>query len=593
LPHSETDFTFCTGAPKGLVARPDPAGSGGEILTYDDGFSETPPTAGAGDDIFVGKHANSSGVIARIDNYRMLTDDGVKVSDEDTKAMVLLPGNGTNDESMQLWQMRPSSNLWEEIVYGGAVAVTANGGIDGDTATSVGSMPDSCTHPGGAPNRANDAGAGGITLAGAIAQPCWVFTNNVDPVFVFPNQSSGTAYEELTDQFTEFRAISCETFGDRVYFLNTFENDDRFPQRLRRTPRGTADPTTSGANAVGSGSIDMEEFSGQGLRCETLGDVLACYFEDGTAFVRQTGIATVPNEVQVLDERRGLLGTHSVTRVGDNKHFGIFTDGWWLLDSSARWTKVGIASLGGAEVTKWTDTFYSTLDYPSTHRIQMGYDPVKNWVRISQPIRGSSLEFAVWIYDLNSDRVWLDEYVANPTCWGNVNIPSAAAQTWAAEQAVVPPTTWAEREAAETTWGALTGATFGSEVVVHGTDTARVMEHSPETVLKDGQQPSWSYPAPALDHGDPYSLKTTNRIRMEYINVGNTRSVSLLATDGRGNESAATDTMNQGSVGDIEVATSWHRLTDEKLGFEAGSIGDVKIKSFELEYFDEGVERVR
>jgi hypothetical protein len=584
------DLTFCVEAPTGLVARPDPDG-GGEILTYDDGFSETPPTAGAGNDIFDNLDGNSSGVIARIDNFRMLTTAGTKVTDEDTKAMAVTPGDGSNDESMQLWQMRPSTNLWEEVTYGGLVVTTANGGLDGDTATSVGSMPDSCTHPGGAPNRANDAGAAGITLAGAIAQPCWVLTNNVDPVFVFPDQSSGTTYEELTDQFTEFRAISCEAFGDRVYFLNTFENSVRMPQRLRRTARGTADPTTSGANAVGSGSIDMEEFSGQGLRCETLGDVLACYFEDGTAFVRQTGIATVPNEVQVLDERRGLLGTHSVVPVGDNKHFGIFTDGWWLLDSSARWTKVGVASLGGAEVTKWTDTFYTTLDYPSTHRIQMGYDPVKNWVRISQPIRGSSLEFAVWIYDLNSDRVWIDSYTANPTCWGNVNIPASTVQTWTAEQTA--GTTWTERTAAGTTWGQLTGATFGSEVVVHGTDTARVMEHSPETILKDGQQPSFSYPSPHLDFGDPYSLKTTNRIRMEYINVSNQGNVSLTARGSRGGTSSSTDTMNKGTEGSVEVANGWHRLTDERLGFIASGSGDVKIKSFELEYFDEGTERIR
>jgi hypothetical protein len=531
----------------------------------------------------------------------MLTAGGVKSGTQDTKAIALTAGDDTNDGSFQVWQLDPASSTWEDIPYGGTL-VSGNpdqaGGINGD-ASAIASMPDSCTHPGGAPDRAA-AGAGpGITTAGDIDAPCFVFTNNIDPVYVYPDVDGGTTYEELTSELTSFRAVSCETFGDRVYFLNTYEDSIRLPQRLRRTARGTADPTTA---LVGSGSIDLEEFSGQGLRCETLGDVLACYFEDGTAFVRQTGIATVPNAVQVLDERRGLMGTHSVVPVGDNKHFGIFSDGWWLLDSSARWTKVGVASLGGTEVTKWTDTFYGTLDYLNRHRIQMGYDPVKNWVRISQPLQrpaGSTADpdFLVWIYDLNSDRVWVDDYKsltgANPTCWGFVNIPSTSAQTWTAEQTAT--TTWAQRQAEgppPTSWRELTGATFGLEVVVHGTDTGKVMEHTPDIITKDGQIPEFSYPSPALDFGSPRSLKTANRIHMEYINVSNDNNVSLVAKDGRGNTSSSTDGMNQGGSGDVETASGWYRLTDERIGLIANGTGAVKIRGFELEYLDEGLERV-
>jgi hypothetical protein len=421
-----------------------------------------------------------------------------------------------------------------------------------------------------------------------------VFTNNVDPVFVYPETTAGTtAYEELTDQFTEFRAISCEAFGDRVYFLNTFEDNARLPYRLRRTARGTADPTTSGANAVGSGSIDMENFAGQGLRCETLGDVLACYFEDGTAFIRQTGIATVPNAVQVLDERRGLLGTHAVVRVGDNKHFGIFTDGWWMLDSSGRWTKVGVASFGGTEVVKWIDTFYDTLEYPSRHRLQMGYQPTKNWVYISQPIKGTSLDFMVWVYDINSDRVWLDEYTANPTCWGNIRLPTSSATTWTSEQSA--GTTWADRQVLGTRWEELTAAQFGDEILVHGTDTARVMEHRYGLVTKDGAQSAWSYPTPALGFDDPHSLKSPNRIRMEYVNSDNPGNVTLQVRDGRGNTHAASDHMDRGEAGDIETATGWFRdsgICSERLGLTASGSRDVKIRSFDLEYTEEGTERV-
>jgi hypothetical protein len=238
---------------------------------------------------------------------------------------------------------------------------------------------------------------------------------------------------------------------------------------------------------------------------------------------------------------------------------------------------------------------YSTLNYPNRHRIQMGYDPVKNWVRISQPLRRPAAstdapEFLVWIYDLNSDRVWLDSYTANPTCWGNVNVVSAAATTWA-----TITTTWATETR---TWGELTGATFGLETVVHGTDTAQVMEHDPNLITKAGEEPTFSYPSAVIDLGNSRTLKTANRLRMEYINVLNDGNVSLSVSDGRGNTSSSQDGMDQSVVagdaeGDIETADGWHRLTNERLGFTASGSGPVLIRGFELEYFDEGSERYR
>ena len=73
--------------------------------------------------------------------------------------------------------------------------------------------------------------------------------------------------------------------------------------------------------------------------------------------VRETGLASAPNAVQILDTDRGLLGTHAVCSISNNLHFGIFDDGWWFLDSSGRWKEAGVTQFNGRPVEKWRRTF--------------------------------------------------------------------------------------------------------------------------------------------------------------------------------------------------------------------------------------------
>jgi hypothetical protein len=579
--------------PTGLVSRPDPNNIGGEVLTHDDGFQRLDGT-----NIIDYVDVGSTGVIVRIDNFESLSNTGVRAGEETTKVMALTAGDQTAN-SFEVWVLMPSTNAWTRVQHIDEPASTeGTAGINGDATEadpivvdSTASMPDSCTFPAGAPAR--DIGG-----AANISRPCWVFTNNYDPVYVFPARDANlTDYEELTDEFTEFRAVSCETFGDRVYFLNTFEDSARHPNRLRRTARGTADPT---ASLVGSGRIDLEEFSGQGLRCETLGDVLACYFQDGTAFIRETGVATAPNEVQVLDERRGLLGTHAVTSVGDNKHFGIFTDGWWLLDSSGRWTKVGVSEYGGAQVTKWIDAFYTTLDWDNAHRIQMGYDPVRNFIRISQPVRGTRdasgtpTFFRVWIYDVNADRVWIDTYGANPTCWANAVPIETTAETWATIDA-------SEEKWSDSGLGSWAGqeATFGLRAeVLHGTDSGLVMRHDPDLITRDTSYPSFSFPTPALDYGRIRTLKTIERVGVEIVNASNTGNLTVTPKTGISTGGGKTVSMaTSNPAGTSEVFDTWHgpaaNHTSERIGFTVSGTGPVLIRSLEMDYIDEGLERIK
>ncbi len=131
-------------------------------------------------------------------------------------------------------------------------------------------MPDSCMFPAGSPGRPS--------YTGAIVEPAWIWTNNVDPVYVFPAGTGLQTYQDLTAQaaLAPFLARSCATFNGRIYFLNTSENAVRRRQRLRRTAVFQADPSTT---LAGSGSQDLLQFRGDGLRVEPLGSVLAIYFD--------------------------------------------------------------------------------------------------------------------------------------------------------------------------------------------------------------------------------------------------------------------------------------------------------------------------
>ena len=291
-------------------------------------------------------------------------------------------------------------------------------------------MPDSCTAPFGAVARVdNETGdPGNDQQSGNIDEPCWIFTNDVDEVMVFPSSSAesiaGThAYEPLVDETSSpdldggdgigFKCKSVETWNGRVYFFNTEENGTRRQTRLRRTAKFTADPMTT---LVGSGFFDFREFIGEGLRIETLDEVLACYFSDGLAFMRPTGVPTSPDEPQTISLERGLMGTHAVTPLGRNVHFGVFTDGWWLIDQSGRWQELGVVNIDGKTIPKWRQTFYDDIPADQRHRVYTYYDQPNNLIYVARPTSSNPDPQEVWIYDPTSDRVFIENYPV--TCFG-------------------------------------------------------------------------------------------------------------------------------------------------------------------------------
>jgi hypothetical protein len=288
-----------------------------------------------------------------------------------------------------------------------------------------------------------------------------------------------------------------------LYFGNTIEGTTHYRQRIRRTALFTADPDPA---AAGAGAWDIKDFSGDLLRLEKLGNIMVAYFTDGVAFVSPSAIATAPDRVDLLREKRGLLSTHAVTPVGDQEHFGIFDDGWFILDPSGRWTEVGLTEINGVRVPKWKKDFYDNLDTANRDRLVVHYDG--DYIRIAYPKIGDTDNEEVWIYDPRGDRVFKDRYPV--VCWGDMDRQAETAKQWDDPSF----TTWEETGV---TW-ASQAAQFGLRALHHGTTTGHVLRHKPGLISRYNVQtlqtinPDFSIFGILSSLGDPTTLKTATKL---------------------------------------------------------------------------------
>ncbi|MBK25948.1 MAG: hypothetical protein CME70_18245 [Halobacteriovorax sp.] len=623
LPHKMID---CNSAIDivGLISRPDTY-SNGEVLTNTSGYVQQSNYRNIGsssDETQLG-HSDSICKITRLDLFESRTAAGAPTNDTSDSGMALTAGNGSTVGSGKLYKLVPNTNKWTEIDFRttntGSIAVfhtdsEMKATEAGDTTGTYPfkSMPDSCVFSSGAPIRKiTDAESSPAAQNMFITEPVFIFTNNSDPVNVFPCLTGVYEYQPLTDKLgsgtavttakADFRAVSVESFGDRVYFLNTYEATVRHPQRLRRTARGTADPDPAN---VGSGYIDLDQFAGAGLRVETLGNVLVCYFEDGVAFIRETGLATAPNSVQVLDNQKSLVGTHAVTRISDNEHFGIFDDGWWILDSNGRWREVGVAEAGGARFDKWKRTFYSLCDtHNEGYRVQTFFDEENRWVYITVPVDSSEIT-QVWIYDIDSDRVWVDSYTSDTankqgvTVFGTAVSRDASAIAWSD---VGDDTSWGTGSGGGTwdddfpetpTWGSLAPA-IGTHKMYHGNESGILFEHHCDIYTKAGEEPNWLYDAAQKSSR---WLQTLDRLKIEYVTspIGGNITVSAKAGKTLSGQSAAIATSEEDGdnfIHNILSTNNTFRVTNENLGFQIAGKVPIKIRGFYVDYLENNVER--
>lgn len=587
----------------GLVARSDPVG-GGEILVPDGGWSQVDPgTANIG--------IGSETEVVLLMDYPM-RDAGTRqrtgdFRDHAVALVAMRSGQAPVAGSFSVWRLPQSTGNWTEVPFttgtGNAIAAnelraTVDGDILSGSSPLIGasrlSMPEAIVFSRGAPGSHRQGLSTDQAANGTIDQPCFIFTNNLDPVSVWPRANDVIEYEPLTDQFgdqttpgttntCDFRCLSLEDFDDRVYFLNTLEYSGASPirrgNRLRRTARGTCDPDPA---LVGSGFKDFDQFSGQGVKCKKLGDVLACYFEDGVAFVRRTGVPTAPNEFQTLNERRGLLSNSGLVSISDNEHFGVFDDGWWILDASGRWREAGVVSVNGKQIEKWRSFFDQTFNRAlSAHRLNIHYDELHNWVRILIPT-GAPVDDVrqEWIYDLDSDRLWTDQIATGVNCFGDLTITTDVAQTWATTTDL---------------WSTIIGSWGSFEVasakrLCHGDPRGIVFFHDDDFITREGAQPAWAYISMITDFDRPLSLKTSQRLVMEHINAENDTDVSLRVLDARGASAGENKPLDVGSPGRTALAQAHARVEGQHLGVQVSGVGPVIIRGLSLDWTEPQVE---
>jgi hypothetical protein len=251
------------------------------------------------------------------------------------------------------------------------------------------------------------------------------FTNNVDPIFIW-DLGAGAAPGEIreldTTSFASLRAKSVISYNGRILIFNVTENSVNKPTRLSWTSvLGTGDGAFFDP---GGGAMDITELTTQGQRVETIGDFVACYSQDGVVFLTRTNIPGAPFKKTFKSNLRGLLSTHALTPIGRDIHFGIFTDGWWILDSGGNWNEVGTLKTPNGEQHKFKKTFYELLDMERISRLFVLYDAERDYVYITFPVAGDRAKYykalaagntiqdnaRTWVLDLRTNNVWPQDF---------------------------------------------------------------------------------------------------------------------------------------------------------------------------------------
>ena len=570
----------CDVLTRGLIARPGPGGEG-EVLMPEDG---TAPAQGTSPANAMPLGSNNGLQVVGISELNRTNNVGAQSPPASGQfqltAVAVVAGDGSTTASRTMHRLVPESNpqTWELLTF------NTNGGRVGPLQGRE-ELPDFAVMPEGAPLR--------TAYLGSINQPVIVWCNSGDQVMVYPCDDVGGAgenqYSFLTDQFGQlFQAKTVEAYRSRLFFGNTSESGTRHRQRIRWTATFTADPLVSNP---GSGALDIPEFSRDLLRLEKLGDVLVAYFEDGTAFLRTTGNATAPLERQILKERRGLVSTHAMVSIGDNAHFGIFDDGWFLLDASGRWREVGVADINGQPHQKWKRFFYDNLDVSNRHRLYVSYDG--NFIRIAYPKTTDPATdiTEVWVFDIENDRVFITDRAA--ICLSTINQTIAAGVTWTGAGGVVG--TWTNILG---TWTSL-ATRFGFRAQVIGTSDGYVLLYDPDLITEyntsndTSANPTYLFRSILSALGQPRFLKTANRLWLEYINTNSTDvNITFFGNDDTGTETGTIDVSQTGRIAG-EVMMGWRHadFTDTHLGFQINGTAPILIRSMEVDLFQRSQER--
>jgi hypothetical protein len=423
----------------------------------------------------------------------------------------------------------------------------------------------------------------------------WIATNgrvvfcndrSGDSVYTYPNTNG--KYEDLihviADPPTNARSV-CR-YTERIVLFNTIENAVRFPQRCRFSPPASVDFTASG-----SGTIEVTGTDGKGVKCLPIGNYVALYLEDGVAFMRSTGVPTAPFEIDYVSMKRGLIGTFAVLDIGGGVHFGLFTDGWFFLDSSGGWTEAGVMFQQGSMMRKWTRTFYEKLDWPNRNRTTIAHDRRQNEIRICFPVLGGGYE--IWHYKIETDTIWPDSYGSRtPTYWSDWQ-DTRSALTWAnVDTYQVDPDapvldSWEAARLQNVLWSY--GEDIGQENLTHGTSTGYVYQQQVDLTTRDSEEFTYSWQSHRMDTGDLAAYTLLDKLYIEYERLGaespSPINVTLLTDNNTDVRSIAQD---KGSAGETQIEyVNCHR-SGQRFGYLVGGTTPVILKGFQLHIYREG-----
>ena len=556
---------------QGLIAAPH--GSRGMFMRHDDGFERADPDRLPLGRTAVGPPTEAPGqhAITMLGQYFDATNRPNRIA--------IVAGNPTTNIDIAMYRMNPGTGQW-------LIMTTGAGTIPEGSREA---LWDHCVFPFGAVTR-------GPAAANAITGPVMIMCNAdhngpVDRVLVTPEDAVGAQqYDELQKWAVlpgaNFGAASCESFNGRVHFLNTEEGAaaTHYPQRHRWTAIGTADPDET---IVGSGWLDLAEFQRQGRRIESMQDKLVLYFEDGVAFQVPTGFYADAYRPQIVSRSRGLVGGQALCAITPHLHFGIFNDGWWTLDSSGRWSKVGRIILEETrgkshEVTKWEESFYEELDFDYKHRTICTYDRYREMVRIAYPSKSEtgSETYRILNYHPATDSCWRDRYNTPTTAWGLFDLQTTAGLTWDASVG-----TW---NGATGTWDSY-AAQYQDEVVVHGNgptvqdvtfDGGLVFGRDPSLITYDNVSPSYFYQTHAMNRNEnPLLRQTFHRFGVEYVNIGGSHVQVVVDTDELTNFQTQAIPLNEGNFNTVQNGYAHFRLDGAEHKFSLYGTGPVLIRS--------------
>lgn len=577
----------------GLVARPDPQGRG-EGLVHFPGFDhiDSTYTGGTGGTGLGDESDGSTRHVVGLEFFSRRNASGAQSGEFDETTVAVTAGDGSTAGSCEFWRIVPSTGVWEEIPHSGdADSLEARGAYPASGDPHGVQLFDMAVVPfDGSPR--TDLSA---TTEGG---PLLIATNNYDPVYVYAvdeepgvtdSQQNGD-YEQLhslaggSAGLGDFIARSVELWGDRVNFFNTSENGVRYPRRLRRTAIGNADPDPAND---GSGAIDLEGFSGEGLRVESLGSVLACYMEDGVAFIRRTGQSASPYIVQEVTNTRGLLSTHSLCNLGGGIHFGLFTDGWFYLTENGEFREVGLANVDGVSTHKWMDTFFNRLNMNLRARIDVRYDHRNRWIWMTLPLDEETENNEVWVYDMQGDRLFTRAISA--TKFGATNVQLRAAQTVDSLSGSI-----------DDLLGSVDsyGAAFGVTQMIHGSRTGHVYVHDKDSHLEVNvisgalQSPGWDYTTVLTGHDYPQELKSAREVFVESY-VYSQLSFTSTLQDESGRTSSVSLVPSASDVGSVATLVGAHRFAGAQLQHTLSGNAPFGMRSFRTDLKFEGVRKRR